>query len=170
MQVGYKWFIKDLDVWQLDKLDKIEEFYFIFYRYYFLSINFIVVVIVMGLKKVYESKNSMLNFSMQMGIVFDFGVQMVVCLRYLIFFIFRCWEDECIKLKLWLFWVLNCVFGKRFWIGGIFKILNDMCQFVGLIFLFCFLEFMQNGEFLEKGYIYVVIIFLGVMVGVICEG
>ncbi|XP_024396529.1 ABC transporter C family member 2 [Physcomitrium patens] len=82
----------------------------------------------------------------------------------------RCWEDERTKPKPWLLRALNRALGKRFWIGGIFKILNDTCQFVGPIFLSRLLESMQNGESPEKGYIYAATIFLGVMVGVICEG
>lgn len=65
---------------------------------------------------------------------------------------------------------MNRSLGKRFWLGGLFKIGNDASQFVGPIFLSKLLESMQNGEAPEKGYIYAGTIFLGVMVGVICEG
>ena len=82
----------------------------------------------------------------------------------------RCWEDERSRSKPWLLRALSRSLGWRFWWGGVFKMGNDASQFVGPIFLSFLLESMQNGEPVEKGYIYAASIFAGIMFGVICEG
>lgn len=82
----------------------------------------------------------------------------------------RCWEDERNKPKPWLLRALHRALGKRFWLGGLFKIGNDASQFVGPIFLSKLLESMQNDEPPEMGYVYAATIFAGIMLGVICEG
>ncbi|KAJ7552374.1 hypothetical protein O6H91_06G052700 [Diphasiastrum complanatum] len=82
----------------------------------------------------------------------------------------RCWVAESTKTRPRLLRALNNSLGSRFWLGGIFKIGNDLSQFVGPVFLGFLLQSMQNGEPVWKGYIYAASIFLGVVVGVLCEG
>ncbi|CAK9207810.1 unnamed protein product [Sphagnum jensenii] len=60
--------------------------------------------------------------------------------------------------------------GARFWLGGLFKIGSDASQFVGPVFLSFLLEAMQNCEPVWKGYMYATCIFVGLMLGVLCEG
>ncbi|XP_019419120.1 PREDICTED: ABC transporter C family member 2-like isoform X3 [Lupinus angustifolius] len=69
----------------------------------------------------------------------------------------------------WLLKALNNSLGKRFWCGGIYKIGNDLSQFVGPILLNHLLTSMQNGDPSWIGYIYAFSIFVGVSVGVLCE-
>ncbi|KAG6543930.1 hypothetical protein Mapa_014771 [Marchantia paleacea] len=82
----------------------------------------------------------------------------------------KSWDKERLKENPWLLRALNDSLGGRFWLGGVFKIGNDAAQFVGPVILNLLLQSMQNGEPVYKGYAYAVIIFVGVMVGVICEG
>ncbi len=56
-----------------------------------------------------------------------------------------------------------------FWLDGLFKISNDASQFVGPIFLSFLLKAMQNHEPVWKGYMYATCIFVGLMLGVLCE-
>jgi ABC-type multidrug transport system fused ATPase/permease subunit len=82
----------------------------------------------------------------------------------------KAWNEERAKPKPWLLRSLNKALGARFWLGGLFKIGNDAAQFVGPVFLSLLLEAMQNREPVWHGYIYAGSIFLGVLLGVICEG
>ncbi|RYQ86551.1 hypothetical protein Ahy_B10g106219 isoform C [Arachis hypogaea] len=57
----------------------------------------------------------------------------------------------------------------KFWWGGIYKIGNDLSQFVGPILLNHLLNSMQNQDPSWVGYIYAFSIFVGVSLGVLCE-
>lgn len=82
----------------------------------------------------------------------------------------KAWDEERSKPNPWLLRSLHKALGARFWLGGLFKIGNDAAQFVGPIFLSLLLESMQNREPVWRGYVYSASIFLGVILGVICEG
>uniref|UniRef100_A0A7N0T3Q1 ABC-type xenobiotic transporter n=1 Tax=Kalanchoe fedtschenkoi TaxID=63787 RepID=A0A7N0T3Q1_KALFE len=81
----------------------------------------------------------------------------------------KCWSKESQKPKPWLLRALNSSLGRRFWLGGIFKIGNDLGQFVGPVLLNHLLKSMQRGDPSWVGYIYAFFIFVGVTVGVLCE-
>ncbi|KAJ9163266.1 hypothetical protein P3X46_022952 [Hevea brasiliensis] len=81
----------------------------------------------------------------------------------------RCWVEESRKPKPWLLRALNNSLGKRFWLGGFFKIGNDLSQFVGPVLLNHLLKSMQRGDPAWIGYVYAFLIFLGVSIGVLCE-
>ncbi|WZZ16208.1 hypothetical protein YC2023_109297 [Brassica napus] len=57
----------------------------------------------------------------------------------------------------------------RFWWGGFWKIGNDCSQFVGPLLLNELLKSMQLNEPAWIGYIYAISIFVGVVLGVLCE-
>ncbi|VVA93078.1 unnamed protein product [Arabis nemorensis] len=80
-----------------------------------------------------------------------------------------CWTEESRKRKPWLLRALNSSLGGRFWLGGIFKIGNDLSQFVGPVILSHLLRSMQEGDPAWVGYIYAFLIFIGVTLGVLCE-
>ncbi|XP_019419725.1 PREDICTED: ABC transporter C family member 2-like [Lupinus angustifolius] len=82
----------------------------------------------------------------------------------------RCWDEESKKSKPWLLRALNASLGVRFWCGGLFKIGNDISQFLGPLILNQLLQSMQNGDPAWIGYIYAFSIFVGVVFGVLCEG
>jgi len=82
----------------------------------------------------------------------------------------KAWNEERAKPNPWLLKALNKALGARFWLGGLFKIGNDAAQFVGPVFLSLLLESMQNREPVWHGYVYAASIFLGVLLGVVCEG
>ncbi|XP_024518371.1 ABC transporter C family member 2 isoform X2 [Selaginella moellendorffii] len=79
------------------------------------------------------------------------------------------WDDECKKANPWLLAALHRCLGPRFWLGGIFKVGNDLSQFVGPFFLNLLLESMQTGAPVWQGYIYAALIFVGIFGGVLCE-
>ncbi|XP_010499572.1 PREDICTED: ABC transporter C family member 12-like [Camelina sativa] len=81
----------------------------------------------------------------------------------------RCWTEESRRLKPWLLRALNSSLGGRFWLAGIFKIGNDLSQFVGPVILSHLLRSMQEGDPAWVGYVYAFIIFIGVTFGVLCE-
>jgi ABC-type transport system involved in cytochrome bd biosynthesis fused ATPase/permease subunit len=54
-------------------------------------------------------------------------------------------------------------------LAGIFKIGNDLSQFVGPVILSHLLRSMQEGDPAWVGYVYAFIIFVGVTLGVLCE-
>ncbi|CAJ1958713.1 unnamed protein product [Sphenostylis stenocarpa] len=81
----------------------------------------------------------------------------------------NCWMLEFQSSHPWLLRALNSSLGKRFWMGGIFKIGNDLSQFVGPILLNHLLASMQRGDPSWIGYIYAFSIFVGVTAGVLCE-
>ncbi|CAA7404918.1 unnamed protein product [Spirodela intermedia] len=81
----------------------------------------------------------------------------------------KCWIKESRKPKPWLLRALNASLGGRFWLGGIFKIGNDVSQFVGPVILNLLLQSMQEGDPSWSGYIYAFLIFLGVALGVLSE-
>jgi ABC-type multidrug transport system fused ATPase/permease subunit len=80
------------------------------------------------------------------------------------------WDEEKTRPNPWLLRALNRSLGARFWLGGLFKIGNDAAQFVGPVFLSFLLEAMQNREPVWKGYMYATCIFVGLLLGVLCEG
>ncbi|CAI0545468.1 unnamed protein product [Linum tenue] len=47
----------------------------------------------------------------------------------------KCWIEESKKKNPWLLRALNNSLGARFWLGGLFKIGNDLSQFVGPVIL-----------------------------------
>lgn len=81
----------------------------------------------------------------------------------------RCWIEESQRSKPWLLRALNNSFGGRFWLGGLFKIGNDISQFVGPVLLNRLLQSMQRGDPAWIGYIYAFLIFVGVSFGVLTE-
>ncbi|KAJ4837827.1 Canalicular multispecific organic anion transporter 1 [Turnera subulata] len=81
----------------------------------------------------------------------------------------RCWVEESQRKKPWLLRALNNSLGGRFWLGGVFKIGNDLSQFVGPVILNHLLQSMQRGDPAWIGYVYAFLIFLGVSLGVLCE-
>ncbi|KMT03936.1 hypothetical protein BVRB_8g187450 [Beta vulgaris subsp. vulgaris] len=80
-----------------------------------------------------------------------------------------CWDEESEKPKPWLLRALNRSLGGRFWWGGFWKIGNDLSQFVGPLLLNSLLQSMQQGDPAWIGYIYAFSIFVGVVLGVLCE-
>jgi ATP-binding cassette subfamily C (CFTR/MRP) protein 1 len=82
----------------------------------------------------------------------------------------RYWEEERGRPNPWLLRSLNSSLGARFWLGGLFKIGNDLSQFVGPVFLALLLQSMQDREPVQRGYLYAAAIFVGILFGVICEG
>ncbi|XP_010522092.1 PREDICTED: ABC transporter C family member 2 [Tarenaya hassleriana] len=81
----------------------------------------------------------------------------------------RSWGKELEKPKPWLLRALNSSLGGRFWWGGFWKIGNDLSQFVGPLLLNQLLKSMQQDDPAWKGYIYAFSIFVGVVLGVLCE-
>ncbi|KAL6197137.1 hypothetical protein ACLB2K_032749 [Fragaria x ananassa] len=81
----------------------------------------------------------------------------------------ECWVEESKRSKPWLLRALNCSLGRRFWLGGFFKIGNDLSQFSGPILLNHLLQSMQRGDPAWIGYIYAFLIFMGVSLGVLSE-
>ena len=94
----------------------------------------------------------------------------LIAFAFLLFWFSRCWEDEQNKPKPWLLRALNRSLGKRFWVGGLFRVVEDASQFVGPVLLSKLLESMQRGEEPGIGYVYAAAIFAGIMLGVLCEG
>ncbi|PRQ29587.1 putative xenobiotic-transporting ATPase [Rosa chinensis] len=86
------------------------------------------------------------------------------------FFRFQeCWVEESQRSKPWLLRALHRSLGRRFWLGGFFKICHDLSQFLGPILLNRLLQSMQRGEPAWIGYIYAFLIFIGVSFGVLPE-
>ncbi|KAI4297480.1 hypothetical protein L6164_037369 [Bauhinia variegata] len=81
----------------------------------------------------------------------------------------HCWMLESQRSNPSLLRALNSSLGKRFWLGGIFKIGNDLSQFVGPMLLNLLLKSMQSGDPSQIGYFYAFCIFLGVTFCVLCE-
>ncbi|XP_042515081.1 ABC transporter C family member 2-like [Macadamia integrifolia] len=81
----------------------------------------------------------------------------------------RCWLEESKRPKPWLLRALHRSLGGRFWLGGFFKIGNDISQFVGPVILNLLLQSMQSGDPAWIGYIYAFSIFAGVSLGVLFE-
>lgn len=81
----------------------------------------------------------------------------------------KCWAEESQKSKPWLLRCLNNCVGGRFWFGGLFKVGNDLSQFVGPVILSYLLQSLQRGDPSWIGYIYGFSIFVGVSLGVLCE-
>ncbi|XP_052621477.1 ABC transporter C family member 2 [Lactuca sativa] len=79
------------------------------------------------------------------------------------------WEEELRKPKPWLLRALHRSLGGRFWWGGFWKIGNDLSQFVGPLILNQLLLSMQERGPAQIGYIYAFTIFVGVVLGVLCE-
>ncbi|KAL8236017.1 hypothetical protein R6Q59_017098 [Mikania micrantha] len=79
------------------------------------------------------------------------------------------WAEEVRKPKPWLLRALHRSLGGRFWWGGFWKIGNDLSQFVGPLILNELLLSMQERGPAQTGYIYAFSIFVGVVLGVLCE-
>ncbi|TYH94556.1 hypothetical protein ES332_A12G049000v1 [Gossypium tomentosum] len=82
----------------------------------------------------------------------------------------RCWDKEAKRSKPLLLRALNSSLGGRFWLGGVFKIGCDLCQFAGPMLLNHLLQSMQRGDPAWVGYIYAFLMFLGVLCAVLLEG
>ncbi|XP_022926014.1 ABC transporter C family member 12-like isoform X1 [Cucurbita moschata] len=81
----------------------------------------------------------------------------------------RCWAAEVQRPKPWLIRALNRSLGRRFWLGGFFKVGNDLSLFIGPIILNHLLQSMQRGDPTWIGFVYAFAIFVGVSSGVLCE-
>ncbi|KAK8553909.1 hypothetical protein V6N12_030888 [Hibiscus sabdariffa] len=81
----------------------------------------------------------------------------------------KCWAKEAKRSNPWLLRALNSSLGGRFWLGGIFKIGNDLCQFAGPMLLNHLLKSMQRGDPAWVGYIYAFLMFLSVLCVVLLE-
>ncbi|GAV87978.1 ABC_tran domain-containing protein/ABC_membrane domain-containing protein [Cephalotus follicularis] len=81
----------------------------------------------------------------------------------------KSWAEEVQRSKPWLLRALNNSLGRTFWLGGLFKIGNDLSQFVGPVLLNHLLQSMQRGDPAWIGYLYAFSIFVGVSIGVLCE-
>nr|XP_043635649.1 ABC transporter C family member 12-like [Erigeron canadensis] len=81
----------------------------------------------------------------------------------------KCWAEESQKSNPVLLRCLNNCVGGRFWFAGLFKIGNDLSQFVGPVILNYLLQSLQRGDPSWIGYIYAFSIFVGVSLGVLCE-
>ncbi|KAL8228774.1 hypothetical protein R6Q57_013674 [Mikania cordata] len=79
------------------------------------------------------------------------------------------WAEEIRRPKPWLLRALHRSLGGRFWWGGFWKIGNDLSQFVGPLILNQLLLAMQERAPAQIGYIYAFSIFVGVVLGVLCE-
>ncbi|KAG0501841.1 hypothetical protein HPP92_001913 [Vanilla planifolia] len=79
------------------------------------------------------------------------------------------WLEESQRSKPWLLRALHNSLWGRFWLGGFFKIGNDLSQFVGPTILNLLLKSMQEGDPAWHGYIYAFTIFAGVSLGVLAE-
>ncbi|OMO92329.1 hypothetical protein COLO4_17673 [Corchorus olitorius] len=82
----------------------------------------------------------------------------------------RCWLKETERSKPWLLRALNSSLGGRFWLGGVFKIGNDLCQYAGPLLLNRLLQSMERGDPAWIGYIYAFLMFIGVLCVVLLEG
>ncbi|XP_071742643.1 ABC transporter C family member 12-like [Rutidosis leptorrhynchoides] len=80
-----------------------------------------------------------------------------------------CWVEESQKSNPFLLRCLNNCVGGRFWFGGLFKVGNDLSQFVGPVILNYLLQSLQRGDPSWIGYVYAFSIFVGVSLGVLCE-
>ncbi|XP_039167225.1 ABC transporter C family member 12 isoform X1 [Eucalyptus grandis] len=81
----------------------------------------------------------------------------------------KCWAKESQRPQPWLLRALNSSLGRRFWLGGFFKIGSDLSQFVGPTLLNHLLQSMQKGDPAWTGYLYAFSILVGVSLGVLCE-
>ncbi|KAM0052069.1 putative ABC-type xenobiotic transporter [Helianthus debilis subsp. tardiflorus] len=81
----------------------------------------------------------------------------------------KCWAEEAQKSNPFLLRCLNNTVGGRFWFGGLFKVGNDLSQFVGPVILSYLLQSLQRGDPSWIGYVYAFSIFVGVSLGVLCE-
>ncbi|KAI6703375.1 hypothetical protein NL676_012511 [Syzygium grande] len=81
----------------------------------------------------------------------------------------KCWAKESQRPKPWLLRALNSSLGRRFWLGGFFKIGSDLSQFAGPTLLNHLLQSMQTGDPAWIGYFYAFSILVGVSLGVLCE-
>ncbi|XP_022973222.1 ABC transporter C family member 2-like isoform X3 [Cucurbita maxima] len=81
----------------------------------------------------------------------------------------KTWVEESQKSKPWLLRALNSSLGGRFWLGGLWKIGNDISQFVGPVILNKLLESMQRGDPYGMGYIYAFSMLAGMLLGVLCD-
>ncbi|KAJ0791413.1 putative ABC-type xenobiotic transporter [Helianthus annuus] len=96
----------------------------------------------------------------------------------------KCWAEEAQKSNPFLLRCLNNTVGGRFWFGGLFKVGNDLSQFVGPVILSYLLQAssilriyevkllitsLQRGDPSWIGYVYAFSIFVGVSLGVLCE-
>ncbi|XP_062014646.1 ABC transporter C family member 12-like [Rosa rugosa] len=79
----------------------------------------------------------------------------------------ECWVEESQRSKPWLLRALHCSLGRRFWLGGFFKIGQDLSQLSSPILLNHLLQSMQRGDPAWIGYIYAFLIFIGVSFGVL---
>ncbi|GMI96631.1 multidrug resistance-associated protein 13, ATP-binding cassette C12 [Hibiscus trionum] len=75
----------------------------------------------------------------------------------------KCWAKETQRSKPWLLRALNGSLGRRFWWGGVVKVVFISCQYTGPIFLNHLLQSVQHGDPAWFGYTYAFLMFLGVL-------
>ncbi|KAK8685566.1 hypothetical protein V6N13_041566 [Hibiscus sabdariffa] len=75
----------------------------------------------------------------------------------------KCWAKETQRSKPRLLRALNGSLGRRFWWGGVVKVVFISCQYTGPIFLNHLLQSIQHGDPAWIGYTYAFLMFLGVL-------
>ncbi|XP_074269620.1 ABC transporter C family member 12-like isoform X1 [Silene latifolia] len=78
------------------------------------------------------------------------------------------WAEESQRSNPWLLRALNRSFGKMFWLGGLFKIVYDLSQFIAPVLLDHLLQSLQEDQ-VWLGHVYAFLIFIGVSLCVLCE-
>ncbi|XP_016734583.2 ABC transporter C family member 12 isoform X4 [Gossypium hirsutum] len=80
-----------------------------------------------------------------------------------------CWAKENQRSKPWLLRALNNSLGRRFWWGGVIKVVFILCQYTGPILLNHLLQSIQQGDPAWFGYTYAFLMFLGVLCFILLE-
>ncbi|KAK8320668.1 hypothetical protein V6Z12_A12G051900 [Gossypium hirsutum] len=80
-----------------------------------------------------------------------------------------CWAKETQRSKPWLLRALNNSLGRRFWWGGVIKVVFILCQYTGPILVNHLLRSIQQGDPAWFGYTYAFLMFLGVLCFILLE-
>ncbi|XP_017637071.1 ABC transporter C family member 12-like isoform X2 [Gossypium arboreum] len=80
-----------------------------------------------------------------------------------------CWAKETQRSKPWLLRALNNSLGRRFWWGGVIKVVFILCQYTGPILVNHLLQSIQQGDPAWFGYTYAFLMFLGVLCFILLE-